>query len=33
VLINGVYAEPEERGSPILNDGDSLAVWPPVAGG
>jgi molybdopterin converting factor small subunit len=33
VLINGVYAEPEDRGSGILKDGDSLAIWPPVAGG
>ena len=33
VLINGVYAEPEQRGSAILKDGDSLAIWPPVAGG
>jgi molybdopterin converting factor small subunit len=33
VLINGVYAEPEDRGSAILKDGDSLAIWPPVAGG
>jgi molybdopterin converting factor small subunit len=33
VLVNGVYAHPEERDAAILKDGDTLAVWPPVAGG
>jgi len=33
VLVNGVYLEPEDRDKPSLNDGDTLAVWPPVAGG
>ncbi len=33
VLINGVYVEPERRTRPLLQDGDVLAVWPPVAGG
>ncbi len=33
VLLNGVYVQPEERSNPILNEGDTLAVWPPVAGG
>lgn len=33
VLINGVYILPEDRDRPIFNDGDALAVWPPVAGG
>lgn len=33
VLVNGVFAQHSERGSPILKDGDSLAIWPPVAGG
>ncbi|MGV0006117.1 MAG: MoaD/ThiS family protein [Candidatus Porifericomitaceae bacterium WSBS_2022_MAG_OTU9] len=32
VLINGVYINPSDRDSP-LDDGDTLAVWPPVAGG
>lgn len=33
VLLNGVFVAPEERHKPLLNDGDTLAIWPPVAGG
>ncbi|MGR9105331.1 MAG: MoaD/ThiS family protein [Gammaproteobacteria bacterium] len=33
VLLNGVYLSPEEREKAKLRDGDTLAVWPPVAGG
>jgi molybdopterin converting factor small subunit len=33
VLINGVYLAPEERAAANLVDGDTLAIWPPVAGG
>lgn len=33
VLLNGVYLQPEVRGSTVLKEGDVLAVWPPVAGG
>lgn len=32
VLINGVYVNSSDRDRP-LDDGDTLAVWPPVAGG
>ena len=33
VLVNGVYIEPAERSTHGLQDGDVLAIWPPVAGG
>ncbi len=33
VLINGVYCAQPERDSAVLNEGDTLAIWPPVAGG
>ncbi|OGT72748.1 MAG: molybdopterin synthase sulfur carrier subunit [Gammaproteobacteria bacterium RIFCSPLOWO2_12_47_11] len=33
VLLNGVYLHPEQRNSNIIREGDTLAVWPPVAGG
>ena len=33
VLLNGVYLQPEEREQPKFNEGDTLAVWPPIAGG
>ena len=32
-LLNGVYLEPSERDRPLFEEGDTLAVWPPVAGG
>lgn len=33
VLINGVYIAPEDRSTRTLQEGDVLAIWPPVAGG
>jgi molybdopterin converting factor small subunit len=33
VLIHGVYIAPEQRAERVLQDGDVLAIWPPVAGG
>jgi molybdopterin converting factor small subunit len=33
VLINGVYVAPEARGSTALREGDTVAIWPPIAGG
>ncbi len=33
VLLNGVYLTPEQREQATFKDGDTLAVWPPVAGG
>ena len=33
VLLNGIYIKPEERSHSVLSEGDTLAVWPPVAGG
>lgn len=33
VLLNGVYVNPEDRTTKTLTDGDTLAIWPPVAGG
>ena len=33
VLVNGVFVPPEERGSRSLQEGDVLAIWPPIAGG
>ena len=33
VLLNGVYVNPEDRSKAVFNDGDTLAIWPPVAGG
>ena len=33
VLVNGVYIYPDKRGERVLDDGDTLAIWPPVAGG
>ena len=33
VLVNGRYIEPGLRLSTTLNEGDVLAIWPPIAGG
>jgi sulfur carrier protein ThiS len=33
VLVNGVYLAPGARGDRPLQEGDALAIWPPVAGG
>jgi sulfur carrier protein ThiS len=33
VLVNGKYIEPEKRLTHTLNEGDVLAIWPPIAGG
>lgn len=32
-LLNGHYLEPDSRDEPVMKDGDTLAIWPPVAGG
>ena len=32
VILNGVYVAPEARGQ-VMSEGDTLAIWPPVAGG
>jgi sulfur carrier protein ThiS len=33
VLINGVYVPPEARATRPLAEGETLAIWPPIAGG
>jgi len=33
VLINGHYVPPAARASRALQEGDVLAIWPPIAGG
>jgi len=33
VLVNGVFSPPATAKEVQLNEGDALAVWPPVAGG
>ena len=33
VLIDGNFVPPAERIGRVLMDGETLAIWPPVAGG
>lgn len=33
VLIDGHFIPPAERATRQLRDGETLAIWPPVAGG
>lgn len=32
-LVNGVFVPPEARAVTAMQEGDVLAVWPPIAGG
>jgi sulfur carrier protein ThiS len=33
VLVNGVFLPPSQRAGACFADGDTIAIWPPVAGG
>lgn len=33
VLVNGHYIAPDKRPTHTLQEGDVLAIWPPIAGG
>lgn len=33
VLVDGTYLTPDERESRPLKEGDTLSIWPPIAGG
>lgn len=33
VLLNGVYLSPGERSVRAVAEGDTIAIWPPIAGG
>ncbi len=33
VLIDGSFVPPADRTGRVLKDGETLAIWPPVAGG
>ncbi len=33
VILNGVFVCGEDRDTTLLNEGDTLALWPEVAGG
>ena len=33
ILVNGIFSPPANADAKELVDGDTLAVWPPVAGG
>jgi len=33
VLLNGVYLDASQRSERVIQSGDALAIWPPVAGG
>ena len=33
VLVNGVFVAPAQRLTRTLREGDTLAIWPPIAGG
>jgi sulfur carrier protein ThiS len=33
VLVNGVFVPRGNRSTHRLNDGDVVAIWPPIAGG
>jgi len=33
VLVNGIFVSPSQRSETQVADGDTIAAWPPVAGG
>lgn len=33
VLVDGHFVPPAERASRTLREGETLAIWPPIAGG
>ena len=33
VVLNGIFLMPHQRNSLVLSEDDTLALWPPVAGG
>ena len=33
VLVDGIYIPPEARETRSLAEGETLAIWPPIAGG
>jgi sulfur carrier protein ThiS len=33
VLVDGRFVPPDERAGRALRDGETLAIWPPIAGG
>ena len=33
VLVDGHFVPPTERGTRALKEGETLAIWPPIAGG
>ena len=33
VLVDGRYIEPTHRATRVLQEGEALAIWPPIAGG
>jgi molybdopterin converting factor small subunit len=33
VLLNGIYLDPVHRQNNPLQENDTLAIWPPIAGG
>jgi sulfur carrier protein ThiS len=33
VLVDGRFVPPDERAARALRDGETLAIWPPIAGG
>ena len=33
VMVNGIYLSPEQRDLSEIRAGDTLAIWPPIAGG
>jgi sulfur carrier protein ThiS len=33
VLVDGHFVPPDQRGTRALQEGETLAIWPPIAGG